>query len=78
MFRLFINIFITITSHPQSGSDKYRTQLHNEELEEKKKALDGCVIAAERQLQLIEEKKQGLISQKRKFRERYKNLLRPY
>ena len=40
------------------------TQLHNEELEEKKKALDGCVIAAERQLQLIEEKKQGLISQK--------------
>lgn len=40
------------------------TQLHNEELEEKKKALDGCVIAAEKQLQLIEEKKQGLISQK--------------
>ena len=38
--------------------------MHNEELEEKKKALDGCVIAAERQLQLIEEKKQGLISQK--------------
>ena len=40
------------------------TQLHNEELEKKKMALDGCVIAAERQLQLIEEKKQGLISQK--------------
>lgn len=38
--------------------------MHNEELEEKKKALDGCVIAAEKQLQLIEEKKQGLISQK--------------
>ena len=40
------------------------TQLYNEELEKKKMALDGCVIAAERQLQLIEEKKQGLISQK--------------
>ena len=38
--------------------------MHNEELEKKKMALDGCVIAAERQLQLIEEKKQGLISQK--------------
>ena len=50
------------------------TQLHNEELEEKKKALDGCVIAAEKQLQLIEEKKQGLISQKENLENNGKNV----